>query len=48
MLSNSDTEYTRELYKKWRIDTVYAKRMINRDSSKRGEVTEIIVTNYDY
>ena len=48
MLSNSDTEYTRELYKKWCIDTVYAKRMINSDAAKRGEITEIIVTNYDY
>lgn len=48
MLSNSDTPFTRDLYKKWRVDTVYAKRMINSDSSKRGEVTEIIVTNYDY
>lgn len=48
MLSNSDTPFTRELYKKWRIDTVYAKRLINKDASKRGEVTEIIVTNYDY
>lgn len=48
MLSNSDTPFTRELYKKWRVDTVYAKRLINRDASKRGEVTEIIVTNYDY
>lgn len=48
MLSNSDTPFTRNLYKKWRVDTVYAKRMINSDSSKRGEVTEIIVTNYDY
>jgi DNA adenine methylase len=48
MLSNSDTPFTRDLYKKWCVDTVYAKRMINSDSSKRGEVTEIIVTNYDY
>lgn len=48
MLSNSDTPFTRELYKKWRVDTVYAKRLINKDASKRGEVTEIIVTNYDY
>lgn len=48
MLSNSDTPFTRELYKDWRIDTVYAKRMINCDATKRGEVTEIIVTNYDY
>lgn len=48
MLSNSDTPFTRDLYKKWRVDTVYAKRLINKDASKRGEVTEIIVTNYDY
>lgn len=48
MLSNSDTPFTRELYKHWRVETVYAKRMINSDSSKRGAVTEIIVTNYDY
>lgn len=48
MLSNSDTLFTRALYSQWRVDTVYAKRMINRDASKRGEVTEIIVTNYDY
>lgn len=48
MLSNSDTPFTRELYKRWRVDTVYAKRLINRDASKRGEITEIIVTNYEY
>lgn len=48
MLSNSDTPFTRELYKNWRVDTVYAKRLINKDASKRGEITEIIVTNYDY
>jgi DNA adenine methylase len=48
MLSNSDTPFTRELYKKWRVDTVYAKRLINKDATKRGEITEIIVTNYDY
>lgn len=48
MLSNSDTPFTRDLYKKWRVDTVYAKRLINKDASKRGEITEIIVTNYDY
>ena len=48
MLSNSDTPFTRDLYKHWRVDTVFAKRMINSDATKRGEVTEIIVTNYDY
>lgn len=48
MLSNSDTPFTRELYNDWRIETVYAKRMINCDATKRGEIAEIIVTNYDY
>ena len=48
MLSNSDTEFTRELFKKWRVDTIYAKRMINSDAAKRGKVAEIIVTNYDF
>jgi DNA adenine methylase len=48
MLSNSDTPFTCDLYKRWHVDKVYAKRLINRDVSKRGEVTEIIVTNYDY
>jgi DNA adenine methylase len=48
MLSNSDTPFTRELYKDWNVSTVYAKRMINSDATKRGEITEILVTNYDY
>lgn len=46
MLSNSDTPFTRKLYSKWNIATLQAKRMINSDASKRGVVTEILVTNY--
>lgn len=47
LLSNSDTEFTRDLYKEWNIKTVTAKRMINCIASKRGNVNEILVTNYE-
>jgi len=46
MLSNSDTEFTRELYGKWVIKTVQARRLINCDATKRGLISEILVTNY--
>lgn len=53
MLSNSDPknadpkdEFFDELYAGFNIDRVPAKRMINSDSSKRGSINEIIVTNY--
>ncbi|MEG3224409.1 MAG: modification methylase [Methanobacteriales archaeon Met13] len=54
MLSNSDPknvdfndEFFDILYKKYVIDRVPAKRSINCDASKRGEINEIIVRNYD-
>lgn len=53
MLSNSDPKNTNpndnffdELYQDYYIERVQAKRMINSDSSKRGIINEIIVTNY--
>ncbi len=46
MLSNSDTPFTRELYKNWNVRTVFAKRLINCDATKRKGVNELIVTNY--
>ena len=45
MLSNSDTEYIRELYSQYRIEVVPAMRMINCDGKNRTG-TEIIVRNY--
>lgn len=45
MLTNSDTDFIKDLYKNFYIDIVPVKRMINSDSSKRTG-TEIIVTNY--
>jgi DNA adenine methylase len=53
MLSNSDPknvdpndDFFDILYGKYHITRVPAKRMINCDGTKRGEIREIIVTNY--
>lgn len=46
MLSNSDTEFIRNLYKKYTQNTVQARRMINCDATARGAISEIVVTNY--
>ena len=53
MLSNSDPknndpndEFFDELYNGFSIERVPAKRFINCDASKRGEINEIIVRNY--
>ena len=53
MLSNSDPKNTNEndnffddLYNNFEIERVYAKRMINCQASKRGDITEIVVMNY--
>jgi DNA adenine methylase len=47
MLSNSSTEFTRELYREFNVVIVQAKRSINSDGENRGEVDEILVMNYD-
>jgi DNA adenine methylase len=44
VLSNSDTPFIRELYKDFKIDTVYARRAINSRADRRGHVAEVIVT----
>lgn len=53
MLSNSDPKNTNKednffdnLYKEFYTKRVYAKRMINCQASKRGNITEIVVMNY--
>lgn len=53
MLSNSDPKNTNkddnffdDLYKGFEIERVFAKRMINCQASKRGDITEIVVINY--
>lgn len=44
-LANSDTAFTRELYKGFTIHTVWAARNVNRDGTKRGKVSEILVSS---
>lgn len=53
MLSNSDPKNTNpdddffdKLYEGFSIKRIYAKRMINCQADKRGDITEIVVTNY--
>lgn len=46
MLSNSDTEFIKKLYKGYNIRFVQAKRMINCDATKRGKINEVVITNY--
>lgn len=53
MLSNSDPKNTNpydnffdEIYKEFYVVRIPARRMINSVGSKRGEITEILVTNY--
>jgi DNA adenine methylase len=48
LLSNSDTEYIRELYNYdfFDIISVQAKRSINSDSAGRGNVNEVLIKNW--
>jgi DNA adenine methylase len=48
LLSNSDTDYIRELYDRQFFDiiSVQAKRAINSDSAGRGNVNELLVINW--
>ncbi|MCQ2956022.1 MAG: Dam family site-specific DNA-(adenine-N6)-methyltransferase [Opitutales bacterium] len=45
MLTNSSTDFIKDLYKGFSINEVPVKRMINCDSSKRTS-TEVIITNF--
>ncbi len=47
MLSNSDTQFTRQLYRGYRVATVSASRAINSKADSRGKIAEVIVCNYE-
>lgn len=46
MLSNHNTKFINELYQGFNIHVIEAKRMINSKASGRGNVEEVIITNY--
>ena len=55
MLSNSDVKgknpednFFDELYAKFKIERVKAKRIINANSAKRGALKELLITNYKH
>ena len=45
LMTNSNTEFIKELYKGYNIEIVPVKRMINRDGNNRTD-TEVIIMNY--
>lgn len=47
MLSNSATEFILEQYAAYNITIVKAKRAVNSVASKRGDVDEVVVRNYE-
>jgi len=46
MLSNSNTDFIRNLYKNFQIYEVQAKRYINSNPQGRGKIVELVITNY--
>lgn len=47
LLSNSSTEFIRDLYKNYNMFSIKAKRTINSKGDGRGEITEVLVKNYE-
>ncbi len=47
LLSNSATEFIKNLYHEYDITIVKAKRVINSDASKRGAIEEVLIRNYE-
>lgn len=47
MVSNHNTDFIREIYNDFKINIIYAKRSINSRGNGRGEVQEVIITNYE-
>lgn len=46
MISNSDTMFVRDIYRRWRIDPVDASRSIAARGKSRGKVRELVIRNY--
>ena len=47
MQSNSDTDFIKNLYENYEINTIMASRFINSKSDKRGKISEIAIRNYN-
>lgn len=47
LLSNSATDFIKDLYKEYHIEIVGAARTINAVAARRGKIEEVLVMNYD-
>lgn len=47
LLSNSSSEFIKDLYKDYKITSVKANRAINSNGADRGEVEEVLIKNYE-
>ncbi len=47
MLSNSNTPFIRNLFKEYNITEVFANRFINSKAEGRGQITELVIRNYE-
>ncbi len=48
LLSNSSCKFIEDLYKSdYNIKIIKAKRVLNSDGNKRGEIDEVLISNYD-
>lgn len=47
MMSNSNSSLIHHLYRKYRIHNIKARRAINSNPNGRGEIIELLVTNYE-
>ena len=47
LLSNSSTQFIKNLYKDYTIRYVKASRAINSNAKKRGEIDEVLIKNYE-
>ena len=46
LLSNSATDFIKDLYRGYRIDTLAVPRSINAVAAKRGKIDELLIRNY--
>jgi DNA adenine methylase len=46
MLSNSDTDFVKTLYKRYTMENVSASRMVSCKANQRGKENELIIRNY--
>ena len=47
VLSNSASDFIREIYSDYNIHIVRANRAVNSNPSKRGQVDEFLIRNYE-